>query len=667
MVKQATVFILSIGLATAAAIAGCRGQAPDGEAAALGQAETGNPSSTAAQNPSQTSSNTPSPSTSPSQSRALPLDDPFAANIATHIATTPDPKITYSGEQTQAQSLDNQTFRDRVVAFVRLASTGGDTLSCNLRLASDRPFKALIWIFRDGTIAGRGQAVESGLCTALKEATRRAMASVQNDQKIIQQSRIVVELPDHKYSMVEFEGRGVELSHGLVPVRRFDKKLLKKRIEEGKAYLRRVVDAKHKGVHKYYRAPKDAFENKLHTIYTASTVFTMLKLYAYDGDKALLVDIERATEFLLSMQNRNPRERGYGGFFYSYNLDRQRPLRKQVVGTTSKTIFTLLELHELTKDDKYMEAARLAADWLISMQRPDGTVRSYLRQKSSGRWVFGKKESMLYTGQVLSALSRMYRATKHPKYREAASQTAAYMTHTISKKGCYLGDDYRKHNPISSSWAILSLFDFVRATGDLHTRDIVFDCADDLLGRQIRNAKDVYRYGRWQRSLSSSGNGWLAEVMAELYIYCRENKLGGCKRLEESIVRVLRLLMQYTYTPESSFVVKNPKAARGGVFWNVAERYVRTDSVCHAMNAYVYMMPYLEDGPLVELPEPPLAKRLALDSPAAAGSQTGGDEASDTPNGESEESEESAEESAEEAAPESGEVSKSRTPSSAGA
>jgi hypothetical protein len=59
-------------------------------------------------------------------------------------------------------------------------------------------------------------------------------------------------------------------------------------------------------------------------------------------------------------------------------------------------------------------------------------------------------------------------------------------------------------------------------------------------------------------------------------------------------------------------VVKNPNMAIGGVFWNVAERYVRTDSVCHAMNAYVHIIGYLDEGPLVEVPEPPLAERLSL-------------------------------------------------------
>ena len=552
-------------------------------------------------------------------------DDPFAAKISAHLHAIPDPQITYAEDRTQDQITDNQEFRDRVIAFVRRVSRGGEQVSCDIRLPSQmstHPFTAVIWLFHDGTVVGRGMASDGDICVAFKEATRRAIAATENNREAVEQARIVAELPDRDYSMVEYEGRGIELSHGLVPVRSFDKKLLAGRIEQGKAYLHRVIDARHDGVHKYYHAPNDTFENTLHTIYTASTVFTMLKLHTYNqalgtagdsDDAALLKDIQRATDFLLSMQSRDSRERSYGGFFYSYDVEHKQPSPKLVVGTTSKTIFTLIELHALTREARYMEAAKLAADWLISMQRPDGSVRSYLRRTSTGQWSFGKQESTLYTGQVLSALSRMYRATDDMKYREAASRTAQYMLGKIAKEGCYLGDEYRKPNPVSSSWAILSLFDFVRATGDTEIEGKVFQCANELLDRQIRNIKDVYRHGRWHGSLTSSGNGWLAEVMSELYMYCRKNDMGGCGRFKGAITRVLRLLTQYAYTPESAFVAKNPDAARGGVFWNVAARYVRTDAVCHAMNAFVYMIPYLDDDKvLLEVPEPPLAERLTV-------------------------------------------------------
>jgi hypothetical protein len=543
--------------------------------------------------------------------------DPFEAEIAKNLAGVPDPAIVPGDPAETLASLDNAAFRDRVVGFVREVSAGGASVTCSLPLSLATPLQVTVWMFQGGATVGRGQSAAGSLCVALKDATRRAIAAAGADRERLAQVRFAVELPERDYALIEHEGKGVELSHGLVPVRTLDKAMLRRRIDEGKAYLLRVIDfgpgSRLGGVHKYYHAPGDTFEDRLHTIYTASTIFTLIKLHAHDKDEGLRKAIDHASKFLLSMQSREPGQRSHGGFHYSFDLQQQKPERKFVVGTTSKSIFTLIELHALTSDEKYLDAARLAADWLLTMLQPDGRVNSYLLQKPDGSWVVSRKESMLYTGQVLSALSRTYRATGDKQYLGAASRIAEYLTSKIAGDGCYLGDDYRKPNPISSSWAILSLLDFVKASDAPEVEALVFRCAKELLGRQIRDAGDVYRYGRWRGSLSSSGNGWLAEVMSEVYLHCEKTGKSGCAKYEEAIVEVMRLLMQYTYAPENAFVVKNPERAIGGVFWNVRDRYVRTDSVCHAMNAYVYMIDHLDDGVLVEVPEPPLAERLGLD------------------------------------------------------
>jgi hypothetical protein len=554
--------------------------------------------------------------------------EPFAAEIAKNLAGVPDPAIVPGDPSETMASLDNAAFRDRVVGFVREVSAGGASVTCSLPMSLTTPLQVTVWMFQGGATVGRGQSADGSLCVALKDATRRAIAAAGADRERLAQVRFAVELPERDYALVEHEGKGVELSHGLVPVRTLDKAMLRRRIDEGKAYLLRVIDSKLGGVHKYYHAPGDTFEDRLHTIYTASTIFTLIKLHAHDKDERLRQAIDQASRFLLSMQSREPGQRSHGAFHYSFDLRQQEPERKFVVGTTSKSIFTLLELHALTRDEKYLDAARLAADWLLTMLEPDGRVSSHLLQKPDKSWSVSRKESMLYTGQVLSALSRTYRATGDKKYLGAATQTAEYLRSKIASNGCYLGDDYRKPNPISSSWAVLSLLDFVKASDAPEVEEIVFRCARELLGRQIQDAGDVYRYGRWRGSLSSSGNGWLAEVMAEIYLHCEKAGQSGCGRYEEAIVKVIRLLMQYTYAPENTFLVKNPERAIGGVFWNVRDRYVRTDSVCHAMNAYVYMIDHLDDGVLVEVPEPPLAERLRLDGAgprAGAGAARGED------------------------------------------
>ncbi|MDI1429783.1 glycoside hydrolase family 76 protein [Polyangium sorediatum] len=568
--------------------------------------------------PSGAASAAPAPDKKKARARGPDLhDDRFDAKIAENLPKVPDPKIT--GPDNPGAPLDNQVFRDRVLGFARkivAIEKEGESVACDIPVTSSKQFRAVVWGYREGVQVARGESSDASLCVALKEATRRAVAAGGGTKDALGTTRLAIELPDHGMSILEHGDKGLELDHGLVPLRSFDKALLTKRIDEGQAYLLRVLDAEHKGAHKYYYAPADTFEPELHTIYTASTGFTLLKLHAMKKDKGLLDQTKKAAEFLLSMQSRDERDHTAGGFFYTLDLKRGKPERKLVVGTASKTVFTLLELHALTKETKYMDAARKAGDWLISMQLPTGAVRASLSQHEGGPWSVQAKESTLYTGQVLSALSRLHRATKDTKYLDAAATTAMFLAQKVEKNGCYVGDEYRKPNPISSSWLVLSLLDFAKSTGDKRIEDLVFRCSRDLLGRQWKRPEDAYRHGRWKGSLSSSGTGWLAEVMSEVFMFCRDKGKENCDGYKDAVVAAVRQIMQYTYGAENDFVVKNPKAAAGGVFWSVRERYVRTDSVCHAMNAYINILPFLADGALLELPEMPLSQRLAFDADA---------------------------------------------------
>lgn len=381
-----------------------------------------------------------------------------------------------------------------------------------------------------------------------------------------------------------------------------DQELIGQKIEQGKEYLLRMIDAEVHGVHKYYYPLDDHFEERLHTIYTSSTLSTLLKIYDFNQDKSLLKQVSDGGEFILFMQNRNKSSKDYGAFHYSYFLDTKEKEKRFVVGTTAKTIFTLLELSERTGDSKYLESARLGADWLITMQNPDGSIKPY-GEDDDGRRVDSTKESHLYNGQVLSALSRIYSLTGKQEYYDLAEKIGQRFLRKIEAEGCYLGDDYRPKNPISSSWAILSLSDFYKVSQDGDYEETVFVCSDELLERQINDEGDLFNYGRWRESSSTSGNGWLAEVMVEIYKFCKEQNKEGCDKYKEATTRAMRWLLQRTYSEENSASLKNPERAIGGIFWNQKNRYVRTDSVCHGLNAYVGIIEDSGEGTLPTTPK----------------------------------------------------------------
>jgi hypothetical protein len=413
---------------------------------------------------------------------------------------------------------------------------------------------------------------------------------------------------DRPFSFIEYEGEGKELVEGLVIIRSLDKELMLEKIEQGKEFLFRAMDEDEHGFYKKYEPETDYFGSRLHTVYSASIIYTLLKIYDFDQDERILEGIPEWGDFLLSMQSKD--EETYGAFHYSYYPSSGIKEGSFPVGTTALSIFTLLDLYERTDDPRYLESAKLGGDWLITMQRPDGIMYAHKDQLAGGKWAYGEKESLLYNGQVLSALSRLYIVTGETRYYDAAERIAQHFSARVEKEGCFLGDDYRWKNPISSAWVVMALLDFYRINKEDYHKNIILKCSGELLKRQGTDINHPLYHGSWYRAYSTSGNGWLAEVMMEMYRFRQEQNVDGCDEYKGAILRVIRWVIQNTYSEENTFLLREPEKAIGGIFWNYEERYVRTDSLCHALNAYAGMMDEWEDGTLLSLPEQPIGAIL---------------------------------------------------------
>jgi len=135
----------------------------------------------------------------------------------------------------------------------------------------------------------------------------------------------------------------------------------------------------------------------------------------------------------------------------------------------------------------------------------------------------------------------------------------------------------------------MSLVDYVRAVPESEKAGkVLWKCSQELTTRQI--LKEGTQYGRWDTSFSTSGNGWIIEVLMEIYNLCLENQPEGveCEQFRTPVARALPWIFDRTYGKgKYSIELPNPEKARGGIFWSRKARHVRTDSVCHGMNAYI--------------------------------------------------------------------------------
>jgi len=303
----------------------------------------------------------------------------------------------------------------------------------------------------------------------------------------------------------------------------------------------------------------------------------------------------------MSMQNTGPGDERYGAFHYSCSLKTGEKEQRFVVGTAALSIFTLLRMHEVTGEQKYLDSAVIAGDWLLTMQRDNGSMVPYVRYNGES-WVKGKLESFLYNGQVLSALSKLYAETKDQKYYEASKKIADRHAAKYEAEKGYIEDEYREKNPISNAWIVMSLIDFYKVSGDDRYKSVIFELSSLILENQNTDSENLEYRGGWQGAYSTSGMGWIGEVMADLYRFCLEEGESFCEQYKAAVVEDMRWIIQHGIFDENSHVSENFERAKGGIVWNGSEKYVRTDSVCHALNGFSRIYGYLEDKVLLSLP-----------------------------------------------------------------
>ena len=514
-----------------------------------------------------------------------------------------------------ANMADYQRFRDAVIGYVRadadayLAGTPAPSMQPAEFDHSGR-WSVEVAVYLDGTLRGLGQSRADHLSGALHASTVTALSGETFlTPRDLMRARFVVTFvypPRRAASIVEYHGRGLELMGDVVPLRELDRSMVEDDLERAKRYLLRIMDGKLHGFPKTDDAATDTAEDRLRTIYTASSLYTLLKLDTWKPDPAIQQQILPIARYLLSMQCLEGPCRG--AFYYSYFPAEDRREPRFVVGTASKTVFTLLELWRRTQDEQYLASARLAGDWLTTMVNPDGSLSAAIEYKE-GSWSTERRFSLLYSGQVLSALSRLYTATRDERYRNAAGRIASLCrTKMASANGHVLGDDFREANSVSTSWVAKAMFDYSRIDGDPSDHDVVYRALNAVLAHQVDTPWDPYVDGSIYDAPSSSGTGWINEVLTDVYQLCREDGRADCDRYRLAMLHASRWLLQRTYSEANAFNARNPAHAAGGAIRSYGETIIRTDAVCHGSNSLLELLSMAGDDIHLTLPPPPFGQ-----------------------------------------------------------
>ena len=504
-------------------------------------------------------------------------------------------------------------FRDAVLAYVRETARrhlDGDAPQSAAALHYPGHWQLSVSIYHRGRKVGVADADADHLDRALGQAVVRALRRGKRpvlEPSSLPQARFLVSFeypPGRWYAFIEYQDEGRELVGEVVAVRRLTISRVQAQVAAAIDYLLRAVQRPLHGLAKKYDVRENSFERQLRTIYTASTLYTLLRSTDLSPDEDVEAHVRPIADFILSMQQDGGDHSG--AFHYAYHPQEGRKEERFPVGTTAKTILTLLELHRRLDDDRYLDAAVRGGNWLLRMQGADGTLPSQA-DTGSGTDTPPGRFSIFYNSQVLSALSRLYQVTLSERFLTGATSIAHRLLQSTEEQGALLVDDVRgKVGSITTSWVVMALLDYARAVDDDSLLDTVFRSADAVLARQLGNAADIYNHGRFSDTSTTSGNGWISEVMVQVYLNCVAHRGPDCGRYRESVVLVSRWLIQNTYDDANTFHIPEPANAIGGLMRNPREESVRTDAVCHAANGLMGLLEIADRDVLLSLPEPPL-------------------------------------------------------------
>ncbi len=132
--------------------------------------------------------------------------------------------------------------------------------------------------------------------------------------------------------------------------------------------------------------------------------------------------------------------------------------------TTGYIIPTFYDFAEMTGDIEWSDRARSMADWEIEVQMPNGAVQAGLYKGKDAKQV----EAVFNTGQVILGWCRAFVETKDERYLEAAKKAGDWLISVQAEDGAWRFESQETETDVHAydvrtAWSLLEIFEI---TGD---------------------------------------------------------------------------------------------------------------------------------------------------------------------------------------------------------
>jgi len=194
--------------------------------------------------------------------------------------------------------------------------------------------------------------------------------------------------------------------------------------------------------------------------------------------------LKMAADWLLSMQNSD------GGYSRKFSFISGRDM--SYIETTGYIIPSLWSVGEKFNEMKYINSAKKAGEWLLSIQNKDGSFSE----------IDGNIPFAFDTGQCLIGLNFLYKKTEHKEYLDAAKRAAYWLMQNQEEDGSWHRAAYntQKHTYYSRvaaamlHYAVISNDDVVEKAAMKHIAWVLSEQKENGFFQKSSFLKDVAPY-----------------------------------------------------------------------------------------------------------------------------------------------------------------------------
>lgn len=165
-----------------------------------------------------------------------------------------------------------------------------------------------------------------------------------------------------------------------------------------------------------------------------------LRLYQWRGEDLFLDMAKDAGEFLLRAQEKDGCLKG--AFPYGFILPSGNKIEKYYSFDTGICLAALIDLYQITREDKYLNGAIAAGEWLITMQNQDGSFVAVISREDNGRDGLPIIEGWFGDGSCLHAKNgigflKLYKILKSEKFLNLAERTLDWIVALQNPDGSF--------------------------------------------------------------------------------------------------------------------------------------------------------------------------------------------------------------------------------------